>query len=422
MKFWNFFNKQRISVGDLRDMQTWTNENSTNRTGMLMSKGLIKNNINPKIGYSGTNPITHLDVNYPPADWTITQSSGIYTLGQIDILVPSNKTLMAIDSLGNVISIIADEPYKTAPTSFQSRGNTNIPLSSGTGFYYVWVCNKVIYNSNYNRVDKNGVAHYPEQIIGYDIVVTFNATSTDPYTTSGIMPTGDYLLIGEVYYDDSAVSPTPAMTMSYSYVKYASIYSQNIGIEIDTSSPPTTYADGDIKDLSEHINALGNGTISPTNPHAVDAIDVNALSATGLGSTTNYGLFRNGLLSKLNTEYTSNTTEWQAKLYNTTPHSITISGILTTFNNYIKVLAPSNSQFIWDGTLHSITELDTYDSATGAAYANFTSGTAPTAGWYAIYITTSSTPAYPFKLTFTPATPSFYQTDNDPNIYLGYVI
>jgi hypothetical protein len=409
MKYFNWFNKLRVSVNDFLDSFKWTNENGANRLGSLMSKGLIRPNSLPVNGYT--------DVILPPASWVITQSISSNPI--INLSVPTGQALLALDSKGNVISITSnsENSWTATPKQYQNSGHMNIPLLSGlTGYYYVWVCNRDTRDPNYSRTDKMGNQYFPASINGYSIVVTYNtvAPSAGSYLLNTPNPPGDYLLIGTVYYNASTeIMGTP----DYSQCLYASIYQQNVGVNLNIGLSPATYntTDGIVHTLADHINGFGGGTLSNTNVHALQAADVNALAAGPLCNTSTYGLFRNGLITNLGTDYLSANTggDFQALMFN-----------FNTTTHYIQISSSTSTGFIYNGILYDISKILGYSNS-GYVQLPFTSSNQSRQGWYSIFITTNPDSTtnilHPFILTSSFSAPSFYQADNDTNIYLGYV-
>lgn len=389
---WLFFNKQRVNTEALNDTQTFLNKNSINRFGPFFSKGLVRENDQQVINMlSEISPI-----NRKPYGWAITGASST----TFHLASPStNYALLAINASGEMFGILKDESYKTSPTQFESRGNTGIPISASPTlnyYYYVFVAPRNVRSSTYSRIDKNGNIKYPKQINGYEIYVVENAAAINP---SSIYPTTDAIYVGRIQYTGLTIS---AADINYDYRIYAGIYQQNVNINIDTSSPPATYTNGEDKSLADHINAIGDGTVTPTNPHGVAAEDINALSAPNLSSI---GVFRNGLLLQTGEDLISATTVFQIRLYN------------ATGNNYLKLSNNANARFIVRGKTYKIEDISGYTGVTGVKK---TITVSHATGWYSVFLDVSTDT---FTLDVSAVTtPDFYQADTDTNkIYFGYV-
>jgi hypothetical protein len=406
---YNFFNKKRVSVSDMNDANTFVDINNINRFGSMWSKGLIKEN-NIALSGSQTLILGTIDqgggssIKRTPANWAFSFGS---TSAKFNIAVPAATAtqyfgLLALNSTGNLFGIVVNENYRTTPTQFQSRGNLDIPLDASPivgHAYHIWVCERDVRDSSYNRVDKNGNVNYPKQINGYDIVIVDNSFTA---------PVGDYIKIGRILYNGVGINPT----FFYDEPRiYSGVFQQNVKIKIDNTNVPTTYANNEIKSLADHINAIGNNTITPINPHGTLAEDINALN--GLNLTTE-GMFKNGILLPDTYDELSNTALFQVTCHNT------LSG------SYIKLLSNvSNPKFIVRGKLYEISDIVGFNTViANAVVTNVTASY--NQGWYPIYIDVTTDGNYTLNIgdgTFTPITSNlFYQADNDVNkIYLGYV-
>ena len=307
----------------------------------------------------------------------------------------ADGNIFGINTLGNPLIIDTNEDYQTSDIT-QNGGNLNIPLTGGTKPYtnYIYIIYRQIQDKSKPYLDFDGNTNYPINNHGYYII----ASNSYPYLNNG-----------GLYCGSVTVNADLSQTYDYSNISIAGIRDSAIKIQVPGGSTPyvpSIYQSGIDSTLKDHISAIGTNVIDGVtiqNPHGISATDIDALEATTLCDTTNYGLFRNGLLSKTNTEYTTYNYEWQAKQQNTG----TVSSIFVT---------GSDLQFIYNGTLHSITEIDNYSS--DSVELIFPTGL--TAGWYAIFITTNSNPNFPYRLSYVATDPSFFQADTDPNIYLGY--
>jgi len=101
------------------------------------------------------------------------------------------------------------------------------------------------------------------------IVYPFH-TSPTSQPTPHAKQTGNSIYLGYVTINSSGII-TDVFTTGRTYSKSVN---ERIGININSAVSPTTYADGDSKFLDDHINALGSGTVSATNPHAITPADI----------------------------------------------------------------------------------------------------------------------------------------------------
>lgn len=399
MKNYKFFNKQRVNTQDLNNMQLWQRDNLSTELGSLMNYGILRQSDTIVCGSSdGSNILLE------PADWTITQV-GSTAFANISVTTPGTDALFAYDRGGNLIYIPVDSTYLASPTEFENTGNTNLPLASGDGYYYFWVGYKdtTIASTTYSKLDKDGNTHAPKIVSGYTITIEYSATSiTTPTPPGG----ADLILIGSVNYKASGLA---TFTTDYSKVLYASIKAENVNVTIDTANPPATYANGEIKSLKDHINAIGDASIvNALNPHGVAPVSIGAVSLSDV--SIDKQILKNGIVScdtsgALLSDYYSNTTEFQG-LINNSPG-----------NTYVYIMQPAYSGFMWNGRLREATELSNW--STPIAQVDFTAGVDAT-GWYQIIIDETA----PGILSLTKQAVSvvdFYQPEDSTQISLGYV-
>lgn len=266
MKKLDFFNKQRITVEDMNNMQQWNTEGITNQYGAVCGKGVVRGNDKKVLGYHNLSVSPYIEQILNPLDLVFTANGTMF-----DIRVPGsvlfNSAFFVIDAHGRLIKINQPVVYDSTVSADMTRssGNIEIPLpSTSNEYFYVWIKYKAVVDTTVTKTDKDGGVHQYKEIGGYEITVTSSSTDV---TWDIMVPAGtdDWIFLGKIFRDNT----TSIQTYFYDEVTYAGVESSSVNIKIDSTKIPTTYTDGDIKSLSDHINSVGSGTISKNNPHGL---------------------------------------------------------------------------------------------------------------------------------------------------------
>lgn len=211
----------------------------------------------------------------------------INTLSWKSPVRPTDPNLATTDGMG--------------PTGKYSRssGNYNIPLSfnpdiaddeENTNFIYIKYVQVVEQTSASTQTTTDGLNTYDSEVMykgGYAIRVINPNYLNDPDNPSTdvssenydtILRELGYIKIGEVYKDNDSIKvstsgsiiPTPTTTQ-YAYFNGSLVGSPFLAYTGGVEYPTIT---GSYIDLFTHINALGTGNISSTNPHGISAQDI----------------------------------------------------------------------------------------------------------------------------------------------------
>ncbi len=145
----------------------------------------------------------------------------------------------------------------------ESTGARSIPLNLGDGTYRIWLSYIPAMDvSEYSIHPLTGATIYTKKTDGYEIF--FSLSDTKPGA-----PDERYMKIGHV-----TVSAGVVTAIDQSMMSYAKIRAQRVGIQPDSANRPASYVDGGAPMfLDDHVNAIGSGVVSPTNPHGVNLSD-----------------------------------------------------------------------------------------------------------------------------------------------------
>jgi len=265
MRRYDFFNKRRVTLQDMNDMQNWIGQDIRNYLGVHCEKGILRQSeIGLGDGYG--NPRYSKGVTF---DITVAHNAG-GTVYNIPLPTPGIDAIYFIDRAGHFFGIYDNVNYIASPTVFQNTGNLNIPLTSavgggGDGDYYVWASYKDLEEQLYIKQDKSGGTHYPKRYEGYTITTIFNNSAQPPF---------DCVFCGKI----TKVGTT--LTADYTGQVFAGIKQDDINIFVEVSHRPATYANLEHKSLREHIDAIGHGVVynttftSPYNPHGIHPDDM----------------------------------------------------------------------------------------------------------------------------------------------------
>jgi len=376
-KRFSFFNKQDGTSEDFNEAFSLTNQNTEFLTQVFTRKGFLDDYTHADYGFTIIKPI-------------FTQgSSGV---DYVDLDLGANEKIFGLDTNGKPLIIESNAAWVSSPTAFQDSGNQNIRLDGGFGTTqpydrYLWLVYKEVDEST-TRTDFDGAFHYPIKRHGYEIVISNLPPAS--YTH----PTGLY--IGHVNVASGS------QTYDYTDVLTAGVRDSAVNVEIDpTSFKPSTYADGDIKTLRDHVNAVQDAAkISPDNPHGITGnLDGEELEEAKV--------IRNGIVLAANQDYISNTSKFQGTIFN------------SIGDNYVIVSDPgSGCYFFIDGIRYIFSDLSNYSG--GSAKVQFETLTSPSDnGWYAIAIAMSG--GSPILTRYKAGAPIYNEPEVNDTILLGWV-
>ena len=162
---------------------------------------------------------------------------------------PSRSDDPQLEGFGNV----NDEGYK------RNSGNYNISITSGTdNFVYIKYI-EVVKQTASSAQTVSGVNYETEFTDGYCIKVT----------TTEMTNNNDWIYLGKVDTDGNV----DQSTMQRGYLNGSTVGAE-YHAQTGWSSYPTL--SGEYIDLETHVNALGTGIPSATNPHGLSAADIGA--------------------------------------------------------------------------------------------------------------------------------------------------
>ena len=175
---------------------------------------------------------------------------------------------------------ISDCGYK------RNSGNYNIPIVPGY-FNYVYIKYIEIVKQNADSTQEaNGVNYETEFTDGYCITVTRNNPVESPLDDT-------WILIGQV--DATTINTLPICDNSIMQLGYlnGSTVGSPFFAQTGWSNYPTQ--SGEYIDLETHINAVGTGIPTSTNPHGISAADIGAnVNNAGFNSVDTEAALPNG--------------------------------------------------------------------------------------------------------------------------------
>jgi hypothetical protein len=122
---------------------------------------------------------------------------------------------------------------------------------------------------------KTGQIYAPQFINGYKITVTDSAGITVPGGTNVPLLSADQQAIFIGRYELLAGPAVTNIVLSDgSYGRRVMMLRATTGTTVDSGSKPPVYTDGQLITAQEHVSAIGNGVIAPTNPHGLSINDV----------------------------------------------------------------------------------------------------------------------------------------------------
>jgi len=206
--------------------------------------------------------ITYTDTSYTAIH--IGSGSSSTNLGGIAYDKKGNRIYINNDVDWQTIDFI----YKVTVNAKRVSGNKNIPLpNNGTNYIYIEYLpihtqtqsvSDVDLDSE--NIDKNAILHLARLYDGYKITIYDTAQPDDGLKLFlGTVAKGSNLIItsGRRYFGQKA---------------------ETIKI-IPLATPPSSYSIGAELTLKDHINALGTGSMSITNPHALTIVDIGGVES-----------------------------------------------------------------------------------------------------------------------------------------------
>jgi hypothetical protein len=280
---------------DLTTRQRWTDTHTW---------GIMRPNAYPAVVNI---PVS--SINAAPPLWPVTlggtvsldTATGLVSVGagSSSSSNPPVAGLIAYDLYGQRIPILNDSPFNfstVSPYGLQSSGNVSIPLNlSGTsgdcatnpsipGTYYLWIQYLEV-NLPQAVVAKDASVHYPEVTDGYQILLTNTPNA----------PVGDgiSIFLAKIVWigGSGVISATTANVIDGNnngiFVVSATAgdpgrvwcaeRSQDVEIIVDQANKTPAYglAQGAVVlSLRDHVNAMGAGTPTANNPHALTLADI----------------------------------------------------------------------------------------------------------------------------------------------------
>jgi hypothetical protein len=262
---YEFFNKRRVTLQDMNDMQTWIGQDIRNYIGVHFEKGILRVS-NTGLGDGYGNPRYSIGLTF---DITPSNNAG-GTVYNIPLPTPGLDAIYFVDSEGHLFGIYDNINYNATPTVFDTTGNMAIPFTSavgggGDGDYYVWASYKDLAEPTYIKQDKSGGTYYPKKYEGYAITTVFNNPA---------QPSGDYVFCGKI------TKAGTTLTADCSGQVYAGMKQEDVNIFVEVNGRPATYAVLEHKSLKDHIDSIGHGVVynstftSPFNPHGTHPDDM----------------------------------------------------------------------------------------------------------------------------------------------------
>lgn len=364
MRSYNFFNRRRVTVQDMNNMQDWMFTNLRNYVGTHLEKGIVREIPKKVLGS------TEYGFVKDPQQVYFDQSSYLSTTDQGDYfdipVVSSGITAMYfIDAGGRLFYVSSNDTYKDSPTEFENQGNIKIPLASGNGDYYIWIEYVKLRDINFRGISKDGTVEKPKTREGYRLRIIHNSSAQPP---------ANVIYLGRINKDDDTLKfyddvSNPTVTPKR---LYAGIKQESVNIEVDSSEKPETYTDTTETTLKDHINAIGDGTIRPENPHASKAFDVEALSQEDVSTKSRKLL--NGFANTLESSHNiNNYAPWLS--YSNTGTS---SG-----NPAFRLVRSAPASIIIDGKTFLFSNAQPFPGSGNYVELDFVSGDLE--GWYEIY-------------------------------------
>ena len=184
------------------------------------------------------------------------------------------NTGVGFSSLGERILlndiVLYDSSKPTTLTSDGIGGFTLTPISTGaknilltqSATSYIWIGYlKTIDPAVYTLQKYTSKRLFVKASDGYEVKVN----------TTGINPDSSrFIRLGKVV----VTNTVDTSGISYDGKQFAKTKINRVGITIDSSKKPSTYANSESKQLDDHINAIGSGTPNPSNPHGMTLANI----------------------------------------------------------------------------------------------------------------------------------------------------
>lgn len=418
MRNYDFFNKRRVSTQDMNNMQQWLYDNVRNYLGVHLEKGIIRSFDENILGSSDFDFIKKpQQVAFKDDNYVGTPDEGNYF--DLPIETAGTTGMYFVDDDNKLFFIVSDENYKASPTEFENQGNKEIPLTSGNGDYSIWIKYKQLKNSSFNTIDKKGVLHNPQTYEGYELIIKFNDT-TAPSSSAvylGLIRKDTTQPSGQIlkFYDDvnNPISTPPMRPRKYSGIKQ-----ENVNINVDIYDPPAEYTYNTKNSLKDHINAIGDGSVNPKNPHGVHPDNIQAVDAEKFSEIDTFsnriGLMRNGIIAHMDQLQRIDWSKRLTEIYNNTPTEwyVRLPSITGT---------STGTNFVYNGKIYSYDggEVENIDPIDNRPKVYFDPAV-DSEGWYLIYISKVNDGDEYLTLQKNQENPSYPNTD-DTRIHLGFV-
>ena len=111
---------------------------------------------------------------------------------------------------------------------------------------------------------------FPKKLDGYEIYPTLSDVKPGPSDER-------YFKIGNVTVVGGAVT-----TIDQSMMPFAKTNLKRVGVKVDSTKAPSVYQDGTEAFLDDHINAIGSGVVSATDPHGLAVSDLTGYADIGV--------------------------------------------------------------------------------------------------------------------------------------------
>lgn len=281
----------KININQLQTLGNSTQEHDEDVKKLLHVPGVLKlpNSISKNFLIE-VSDATHINVGYIDLNQTNAAFGGI----AIDnngktIKITENQSYVGSDDNNIYFENQVWDPQRTddpnligfgsnGPTDIQgyarNSGNYNIPISSGQ-INYVYIRHQDIVNQTASSLQiVDGVNYETEFIDGYVIKVVTNQNDTD------IVDNSIWVYIGQVdaTVETTNTSPNNLPVASNEAMQLGYLNGSTVGAPYYAMTGWSNYPTnaGEYIDLETHINALGTGIPSATNPHGLSAADIGA--------------------------------------------------------------------------------------------------------------------------------------------------
>lgn len=289
--------------------------------------GVVRDNAYPVVVNIPVSPINAV----PTRKWVINQfpvkldvTNGRVNIGEGSTQSPNPTILGGVgyDINGERIAILEDETFDFSndiPEGKRSSGNIDIPLTltgitgnclvnpSVPGVYYLWI-EYLETNGLTPTVGEDGSVHYPKIMDGYRIRLTDVPDSPSGDGVSiflcKIIWVGGagFITVNDTttqYQSDGSNSVDTAPTTTGDPKRiYSAVRDNTVEIVVDVTKKTAVYASGMLGSLRDHINAIGGGSPSPTNPHGTTLADIPGAGEEPLATNNQNDSLAKGIVDK----------------------------------------------------------------------------------------------------------------------------